>query len=324
MTETGLAIPGLPAPAADHWQAGNQIEQLAQEFVLAYVSEETRRAYWQDFSNLLNFTGHRFPTRADVIAWRDKMMGQGLAPSTIARRLSVARRFFGWLNRQGVIGQSPAEDVRSQPVSQEGKTPALTQTEAEALLAQPNLETSKGCRDYALLNLLVRTGLRRGEAARLTCGDLSEDNGMAVLAVKGKGGKQRRIRIMPDALDPILRWAQIAGLTAPDPIFPAWDGKGKGRLSQPPRALSGTAIWNLVKGYANQAGLNGKRISPHCLRATFTTLAIEAGAPVHRTSHDLGHADLTTTVRYYRAFDELKDAATTYIHLGVRKDVSSN
>ena len=297
---------------------------MAQQFVLAYVSEETRRAYWQDFSNLLNFTGQRFPTRADVIAWRDKMMREGLAPSTIARRLSVARRFCGWLNRQGVIGQSPAEDVRSQPVSQEGKTPALTQTEAEALLAQPNLETSKGWRDYALLNLLVRTGLRRQEAARLTCGDLSEDNGMAVLAVKGKGGRQRRIRIMPDALDPILRWAQIAGLTATDPIFPAWDGKGRGRLSQPRRPLSGTAIWNLVKGCANQAGLNGKRISPHCLRATFTTLAIEAGAPVHRASHDLGHADLSTTVRYYRAFDELKDAATTYIHLGIRKDVSSN
>ena len=346
MTETGLAMPGLPAPCPGHWLAGNQIAELAQEFVLAYVSEETRRAYWQDFSNLLIFTGQRFPTRADVIAWRDKMMGEGLAPSTIARRLSVARRFFGWLNRQGVIGQSPAEDVRSQPVSQEGKTPALTQTEAEALLAQPNLETSKGWRDYALLNLLVRTGLRRGEAARLTCGDLSEDNGMAVLAVNGKGGKQRRIRIMPDALDPILRWAQIAGLTPTDPIFPAWNGKGRGRLSH--RAMSGTAIWNLVTGYANQAclpgararggpasqwpghgaggqaGLNGKRISPHCLRATFTTLAIEAGAPVHRTSHDLGHADLSTTVRYYRAFDELKDAATTYIHLGVRKDVSSN
>ena len=92
MTETTLAIPGLPAPAADHWparpgcwplaggQAGNQIAELAQEFVLAYVSEETRRAYWQDCSNLLIFTGQRFPTRADVIAWRDKMMGEGHRP----------------------------------------------------------------------------------------------------------------------------------------------------------------------------------------------------------------------------------------------------
>jgi len=308
MTETALAIPN------------NQVQQLAHEFVLAYVSEETRRAYWQDFTNLLNFTGQRFPTRGDVIAWRDSMIQGGLGPSTIARRLSVARRFFAFLNRQGVIDRSPAEDVRSQPVSQEGKTPALTVEEAQALIAQPDLNTSKGWRDFALLNLLVRTGLRRQEAADLTCASIEESNGYHILRVMGKGGKERTLRLTEEALQPVNLWLRVGNLTGGDPLFPAWDGKGAGRLSHPLRHLSGAAVWNLVTAYANQAGLNGKRISPHCLRATFTTLAIEGGAPVHRTSHDLGHTDLKTTTRYYRAFDELRDAATTYIRLEGRDD----
>lgn len=66
--------------------------------------------------------------------------------------------------------------------------------------------------------------------------------------------------------------------------------------------------------YVRRAGIT-KRIHPHSLRHTFTTLAIEGGAKIHQVQTALGHADPKTTMRYFRAYENLEDNATDYVRL---------
>jgi site-specific recombinase XerD len=107
-------------------------------------------------------------TVAAVAAWRDDLRAQGLAPSSVAQRVSAVRRLAAAVGADPLVAR-----VRCTQVQQE-RPSALSDLELSGLLKQPDLRTTIGTRDRALLELLARAGLRRSELARLTLTDIQE------------------------------------------------------------------------------------------------------------------------------------------------------
>jgi integrase len=107
-------------------------------------------------------------TVAAVAAWRDHLQAQGLAPSSIAQRVCAVRRLAAAMGADPLVAQVRCTQV------QHARPRALSDRELSALLARPDLRTTIGVRDRAILELLARAGLRRSELARLTLTDVQE------------------------------------------------------------------------------------------------------------------------------------------------------
>lgn len=147
-----------------------------------------------------------------------------------------------------------------------------------------------GKRDHALIALMLATGLRRAEISALELGDYSSKTGLLTVRA-GKGGYARTAYVNTTCRQVLRAWLQVRGKT-PGALFNPITAQGSVQL----RALSTTAIYQIVRQRNEQAGLVG--IRPHDLRRTFVTQLLEAGVDLNTTRQLVGHADLQTTARY--------------------------
>ena len=144
-------------------------------------------------------------------------------------------------------------------------------------------------RNQVLLRLLYYAGLRVSEIAGLTWRDLQPRTDGGQVTVFGKGSKTRVVLLPNTIWRELLRFRQSAALDAP--VFPSRRGGGH---------LDPSAIERVVQKAARRAGLEGK-VSPHWLRHSYATHALERGAPIHLVAATLGHASVATTGRYLHA-----------------------
>jgi site-specific recombinase XerD len=120
------------------------------------------------------------------------------------------------------------------------------------------------------------------------------------------------VKVGADLLKVLRSWIAAAGLQPSDPLFPAM-GKGDRVLRE--KAMSTQGIADVVKDRVSSAlGEEWRaRISPHSLRHSFITIALQAGCPLHRVQYTVGHADPRTTERYDRLRESLEDNAADYV-----------
>jgi integrase/recombinase XerC len=160
-----------------------------------------------------------------------------------------------------------------------------------------NRKTFKGKRDYAILIFFVYTGRRRTEVSSLKYGDIFEEKGSFLYKYKGKGNREN-IRILPEparyALEVYLKCSSRP-LKASSPLFSSLN-----RETQ----LTGQAIANILKEYADLAGLNPKDYSVHSLRHLSTSLRQASGQSVQELQSYLDHSSISTTQIY---LDKIKD-----------------
>lgn len=286
-------------------------------------SPHTRRAYAGDlrvFRSWLEGQGleWRAATRADLHEYREYLRGT-YARATVNRRLQVVRALYAEAVEEGLLSRDPARRLEGVKGRDDRDGGALTRTEARTLLdaiaadrARPGRELI-GLRDYALLGLLVRTGLRRSEATALRVADLGTAQGHAVATIRnGKGGTSRTAKLPPDLRRVLEEWLEASGL-AGDPSAPVFVEVTRwGRIAPERRPLDGKAVYRIVRRRLEAAGL--PVLSPHALRASFVTLALEGGAPLHVVQHAAGHADPRTTVGYWRRKTALDDNGVDYLH----------
>jgi integrase/recombinase XerD len=215
--------------------------------------------------------------------------------STIARRLSTLASFYRYCHVEGVVRRNPAANVRRPKVDHESHTLGLDRNELGALLVQAGLGTP---REHALIALLAMNGLRISEALNADITDLGVDRGHRTLRIVRKGGKRVTIPLAPRtarALD------LYVGERAGGPLFVSATGQ----------RLTRHAADRTVKRLARQAGIT-KRISPHSLRHSFITAALDAGVPLRDVQEAASHADPRTTMRYDRGRQSL-DRHATYV-----------
>jgi site-specific recombinase XerD len=314
-----------PAPSI---ASGLRLIPDASPIVAALVrrgdSSHTRRAYKSDlgtYATWLSGEGIGWLTASvdDLDRYRE-WLAQRYARSTVNRRLSVVRGLYAEAERRGVI-TSPASRLRGLRGRDERDGGALTLGEAADVLEsirrsmrRPRLRII-GMRDLALVSLLIRTGLRRAELASLRVGSIGSAQGHHTMSVAGKGAVARTVKLPVDVWRTLVGWLEVAAetgveLASTDPLFVAIR-KGGRIVSRAP--LSERAIHAVVARRHAAAGLPA--LGPHALRATFVTLALEGGAPLHLVQHAVGHADPRTTERYWRRKASLDDNAVDYVRL---------
>jgi len=279
--------PSSPPPAhpwVDAW-----LEHL---LVVKGLSENSLSAYAQDMLHFQAFLCERSASVEDVsdqtiFLYLMFLRQKGLTSRSLARHLSSMRGFFSHAVAEGWLGASPAELIEAPKLPR--KLPdVLSREEMEDLLARPDMDTSLGFRDRAMLELLYAAGLRVTELITLTSLDFDAQAG--VLRVFGKGDKERLVPIHDLAQDLLSRYLQsIRPAFNPVKEFLFLNRSGKG--------LSRQGVWKLIKRYALDAGIR-KEISPHSLRHSFATHLLEGGADLRTVQMLLGHADIAATEIY--------------------------
>src|SRR5207248_6019939 len=137
----------------------------------------------------------------------------------------VLRSLFSYLQTYGYTGANPAHSdfVEAPAVPRDGKTVGMLPEECRRLIDAPNTTTPAGIRDRAILALLAYSACRVGEVARLRVGDYKATGGHKVLEVFGKGGKERRIPLHPEARERLEEWLDTTAIRddADGPLFRA-------------------------------------------------------------------------------------------------------
>jgi len=308
--------PGSRLLTRDEFQGLAQVPPEIEWFA-NIQNERTRKAYQNDLQDFMAFVGIEKPeefrqvTRAHVIAWRDDLKKRSLSPSTIRRRLSALTSIFDYLCEKNSIQTNPVYGVeRPKESTNEGKTPALSIDQAKLLLDAPPENTLKGKRDRAILATLLYHGLRREELCSLRVKDLRMRQGIAHFEIYGKGDKIRFIPIHPKVIALIQEYLVATGLLPEGgeiqhlssikkkttPLFRPLKNNSTGNLE---KSISPDAVYrHIVLRYAKEAGIHFDGLSPHALRATAATTALEKGSDIARVQDWLGHANVSTTRLY--------------------------
>jgi len=221
------------------------------------------------------------------LAWQVET--RHVKPRTTSRLVSSLKRFYSFALREGLRSDDPAAGLDS-PKLPRSLPKSLSEEEVEAILDAPNVETTQGLRDRAMLETLYASGLRVSELVGLKGIQVSLD--MNVIRILGKGSKERLTPLGEEAAAWITRYQrearpQLLGARKSDALFVTARGG----------PMSRQTFWSLVKRYATIAGIN-RDISPHTLRHAFATHLINHGADLRVVQLLLGHADISTTQIY--------------------------
>ena len=315
------AQPPAPAFAGPTALQGASLREAVAAAVEAWLlrtpSADTRKNYRRDLDQFQKFAGidHEQPEQildtrpADVATWREHLQDRGLANSTVARKLTVLRSLFSYLQVYGYTGANPAHTkfVAAPPVPRDGKTVGLSPRECRRLLDVPDPATPVGLRDRALLAVLAYSACRVGELVRLRVGDFRTSGEHRVLSLYGKGGKERTVPLHVEAVERLNAWIATAAIAdeRDGPLFrPPLASRSWGRDGFARRGLSVRAVEYLVERYSRRCGLD-PAVTVHSLRVTALTTARERGADIVDLQDFAGHNDPRTTLMYIRDRDRL-------------------
>ena len=262
------------------------------------LSANTLAAYRRDLAALAQWLHQNAATALDA-AQESHLQAyfaarHSLSKATSAnRRLTVFKRYFRWALRERIVQVDPT--LRMLAAKQALRVPkTLSEDQVDALLSAPDVNTSLGLRDKAMLELLYASGLRVSELVKLKTLHVSLNEG--VLRIMGKGSKERLVPFGDMARDSLLGYMQNArgallGAKQTDDLFVTASGPKAGT------AMSRIMFWSLIKKYAIVAGITAP-LSPHTLRHAFATHLLNHGADLRSVQVLLGHADISTTTIY--------------------------
>ncbi len=257
------------------------------------LSRNTLDAYRRDLRLLATWLAQERGAALDAIGEAGLMAYFAIRSAdkatTSNRRLSVLRRYFAWALREHRIVADPTLKIRA--ARQPTRFPStLSETQVEALLAAPNIDTALGLRDRTMLELMYASGLRVSELVGLKTVEVGLNDG--VVRVMGKGSKERLVPFGAEAHDWLTRYLresrpELLSGRAADALFVTTRGEGMTRQ----------AFWYLIKRYAQHGGIQAP-LSPHTLRHAFATHLLNHGADLRVVQLLLGHADISTTQIY--------------------------
>ena len=259
-------------------------------------SPRTVDAYRRDLASLARSCGGNVGTATvdDLERWLASMRAEGLAPSTLARRVSAVRTYFRHLDLIGVRADNPAAAIKL-PRRGRGLPRVLSPAETERLIEAATGSSPRTLRDRALVELLYGAGLRVSEAVGLEKGAI--DLEARIVRVLGKGGKERLVPLGRPAAEATRRYLALGR--------PHLDRRYRPDLFLNARggALTRAGAFLILRRLAEKAGLEPGRVHPHLLRHSFATHLLEGGADLRSVQEMLGHADLGTTERYTHVSD---------------------
>ncbi len=244
----------------------------------------TLEAYERDIDEFLEFH-EEYQSRPGRISSRQinqflaHLRKKNNATSTILRKASSIRGFYGWMQEKGYIAENPMALIEL-PRRTKTLPKVLTVNDMNRILRSDRLSIQ----DKVIVELLYACGLRVSELLSLTVGNIDLDGGY--LRCLGKGGKERLIPLGDVSMD-VLQGYFADRAAKPEDLVLTQD-----LLNAP---LSRKEIWERVKAIGN---FIGRDISPHTFRHSFATHLLENGADLRVVQELLGHSDIATTQVY--------------------------
>ena len=256
------------------------------------LSPNTIAAYRRDLEGYVDFLEERQPSTNEIDDYLSLLHDRALAPSTVARKLAAIRGIHRFMVAEGLSDEDPTRFAET-PRLGRSFPKALDISEVERLVETPDVTTSLGRRDCALLETLYATGARVTEIVELDMADVDLETCTAL--VTGKGSKQRLVPLGSVAIVAIERYL-------PDRLELRLSGVDSGALFLNARGkrLTRQGVYGIVRIHADHADIEPYRISPHVLRHSAATHMVEGGADLRTVQEILGHASVSTTQVYTR------------------------
>jgi site-specific recombinase XerD len=334
----GRATPAVEAQVRGFY---NAVADIFERWVTRRSSRHTQRAYRQDVMAFARFLGLLWPddatrllavTVADVLAFRDTLVTDDMAPKTVNRRIASLSSFYKYLQGAAAELRLPItvpNPAHAQFIARGATDPrderrALSATRARQLMGLPAGDSLLDYRDRAILKFFLYSGARLGTGCRLKVADFHQDGDEATIALHEKGDRRRKIGLHFAAAQAIAEYIEKAGLVK-GPLFRARRHWRKPELSQ--KAISPVAMYTLLQDYLSRlpgamheeevpAEGGGTRkttwciYTPHSLRATTATLLLDAGVDIIKVKELLGHRHVTTTQIYDKRRRSTKEGAS--------------
>lgn len=269
---------------------------------LAYITVEkgltanTVEAYGRDLAALRRYLASQQVDDVceagsrHLVGFLSALRDRGLSARSQARVLTALRRFFRFLEREGLLPDGDPTAHLLLPKVGRPLPYAPSRPHIEAVLDKPDPSTLLGMRDWAMLELLYATGLRVSELVNLEVKQVNLEAGF--LRVRGKGGRERVVPLGAQAREKVMTYlntarpALLKERTSPY-LF----------VSRSAKPMTRQAFWHLLKTYALQS-TESKRLYPHAFRHAFATHLLDGGADLRAVQAMLGHVDIATTQIY--------------------------
>lgn len=295
--------------------AGNELSGLYERFV-SYVdaSPKTVATYRQALRQLFVYFGlHgiKRPQRDDLLAFKADLQATGHKPSTVQLYITAARLFFSWAAQEGHY-MNIADHVKGGKLSREHKKDYLTSGQVKSILRHTAADrTLAGLRDYAILLLMVTTGLRTIEVSRADVGDLRTVGDNTVLFIQGKGRTEKAeyVKISPPVENALRVYLNARGKKRAEgqPLVTSTSNNSAGQR------LTTRSISGIVKHRMQAAGYDSDRLTAHSLRHTAVTLSLLAGKDITEVQQFARHANIATTMIYNHSLDRAKNTCAAAI-----------
>ncbi len=308
--------PALPLPT---------LEELVERFLAGHDvranSRGTYRRQLREFTQWAERQGLQLTDmrREHVLGYRAYLEGQagaageGLSSYSVAGYLTAVRRLFTWLEAERLY-PNVARGVKGPKRPRGHKKDILTEEQLraclEAVTHDPRLGEHERARNYALFNLMARTGLRDIEAARASYGDMRRVEGERVLYVHGKGRDEADefVLITAKAYKPLRAYLDTRPhVWEGSPLFVSHSRRNYGER------LTSRSISRIVKQTLRAAGLDDARLTAHSLRHSAISMAIRNGATLEQAQAMARHGSPATTMIYFHNLDRVKNGAEKFV-----------
>lgn len=288
----------------------NSWRGLVATFVAAQdVKESSRTLYTRTLSQFFLWVEQerkslQLLTRTDILEYKDSLLGSGRSNLTVGSYLVVVRKFFQWAESEKLY-PNIAKDIKTPKRKQAFKKQHLTDTKSGELLQHFQ---DRSLRDFAIVNLILRTGLRTIEVVRADIEDITFMGERRVLKVWGKGHDEKNdfVVLSDKAWLPIKNYlATRKGAKAGEPLFASNSRQNKGER------LTTRTISQICKEGLRAVGLDGKEFTAHSLRHTTAVTILNHGGSLYDAQRVLRHTDPATTQIYVESIKNdkrLKDA----------------
>jgi integrase/recombinase XerC/integrase/recombinase XerD len=279
------------------------IETLVDAFInsqdVKLSSKNLYRRTLKQYFNWVNTTNYLLSeiARPQLLEYKDYLLSSGMSSLTVGSYITSVRRFYEWTEANKYY-PNVAKGIKTPKRKQQFKKQPLLPAQATALL---NFYQDKALRDYAIIGLLLRTGLRTIEVIRATVEDITFKGGQRVLLVQGKGRdeKDNFVLLTDKTYQPIAEYLATRGnISSSEPLFTSTSNNSKGDR------LTTRTISYIAKEGLKAIGLDESSYTAHSLRHTTAVNILRAGGSLETAQFTLRHSNPATTQIYTATLNE--------------------
>lgn len=283
-------------------EGGEALNQIIERFLRNHdVKEISRHGYrrrLRDFRKWVTALENPAIDRETLVAYRRSLRTRKLAAYTQSSYLVALRIFFTWLEAEK-IWPNLARGLKGPKRDKSFRKDNLSIAQIFRLLESIDCSTLHGKRDFAMLNLMIRTGPRPIEVVRADVDDLRQEGGQMVLWLQGKGSdvKDEFVCLTEATLQPILEYLDARGNPKPgEPLFTSVSDRGRTKKER----MTSRGIRRIAKARFRSASILGAKVSAGSTRHTAASLVLMAGGSLESAQELLRHASPATTILYAR------------------------